>query len=285
MFAYFSKLVIAGLLAGVCISCSVSQDEELADALEKIYQLEKVVEELIASSSVPPAETIANPVVVSTTTSAASNTTEGSLIDDPSALEPIEALEEEILLTDYSWGQSGAASALQLLLGLEEDGYYGNITRNAHIQELELRGLSTGGVPVAPTTNAPVVPTTNAPVVPTTTAPDPYLGASNPAGSPLEICWSGWEENSFGAFYGTAHVSWGAPSNDGGAPIVSYGITGLWRDNWVESSPGSVTLEEVAAYSGITMVVKVTNAAGLHAITVLSDSSPYQTPTNHCVRN
>ena len=277
MFAYFSKLVIASLLAGVCISCSVSQDEELADALEKIYQLEKVVEELIASSSVPPAETIANPVVVSTTTFATSNTTEGSLIDDPSALEPIEALEEEILLTDYSWGQSGAASALQLLLGLEEDGYYGNITRNAHIQELELRGLSTGGVPVAPTTNAPVVPTT--------TAPDPYLGASNPAGSPLEICWSGWEENSFGAFYGTAHVSWGAPSNDGGAPIVSYGITGLWRDNWVESSPGSVTLEEVAAYSGITMVVKVTNAAGLYATTVLSDSSPFQTPTNHCVRN
>jgi hypothetical protein len=63
------------------------------------------------------------------------------LPDDPESL---------ILLADYVWMDpttSGATIALQELLELEADGWYGLGTRAAHLVELEARGLPVSSVP------------------------------------------------------------------------------------------------------------------------------------------
>jgi hypothetical protein len=72
--------------------------------------------------------------------------------------------EVELILTGvYSWGPSSTAEALQTVLGVVADGWYGNQTRSTHLTELEARGLPTDGVPTPPTT-------TEAPAETTTTA-------------------------------------------------------------------------------------------------------------------
>ena len=70
--------------------------------------------------------------------------------------------EVELILTGvYSWGPSSTAEALQTVLGVFADGWYGNQTHLAHLTELEARGLSTDGVPTPPTTTeAPAETTT-----------------------------------------------------------------------------------------------------------------------------
>ena len=70
--------------------------------------------------------------------------------------------EVELILTGaYSWGVSSTAEALQTVLGVLADGWYGNQTRLAHLTELEARGLPTDGVPTPPTTTeAPAETTT-----------------------------------------------------------------------------------------------------------------------------
>ena len=67
---------------------------------------------------------------------------------------------ELILTAAYSWGPSSTAEALQTVLGVVADGWYGNQTRLAHLAELEARGLSTDAVPTPPTTTVAVVTTT-----------------------------------------------------------------------------------------------------------------------------
>ena len=59
---------------------------------------------------------------------------------------------EAILTASYQWGPSSIAQALQTVLEIEADGWYGNGTRAAHIAALEERGLATDGVPSVPTT-------------------------------------------------------------------------------------------------------------------------------------
>ena len=72
--------------------------------------------------------------------------------------------EVELILTGvYNWGPSSTAEALQAVLGVVADGWYGNQTRSTHLTELEARGLPTDGVPTPPTT-------TEAPAETTTTA-------------------------------------------------------------------------------------------------------------------
>ena len=70
--------------------------------------------------------------------------------------------EVELILTGaYSWGPSSTTEALQTVLGIVADGWYGNQTRLAHLTELEARGLPTDGVPTPPTTTeAPAETTT-----------------------------------------------------------------------------------------------------------------------------
>jgi hypothetical protein len=82
-----------------------------------------------------------------------------------------------ILTAVYGWGPSSTAEALQTVLGIGADGWYGNQTRSAHLAALEARGLSTDGVPAPPTTTteAPAEgeATTEAPAETTTTTEAP----------------------------------------------------------------------------------------------------------------
>ena len=74
--------------------------------------------------------------------------------------------EVELILTGvYSWGSSSTAEALQTVLGVVADGWYGNQTRLAHLTELEARGLPTDGVPTTPTTTEAPAETTTTTVV------------------------------------------------------------------------------------------------------------------------
>jgi len=57
----------------------------------------------------------------------------------------------EILTASYSWGPSDDSEALQAVLGVPVDGWYGVETRAAHLAELEKRGLTVGNVPPRPT--------------------------------------------------------------------------------------------------------------------------------------
>ena len=69
-----------------------------------------------------------------------------------------------ILIDTYTWGQSQKTRALQQVLGLTPDGYYGSGTRSAHLTELEGRGLSTAGVPDIPPTPTPAPTPTPTPL-------------------------------------------------------------------------------------------------------------------------
>ena len=74
-------------------------------------------------------------------------TTEDEIEDPPPIPEDPESL---ILLADYEWMDSEtseATTALQELLGLDADGWYGIGTRAAHLAALEEKGLPTDNVP------------------------------------------------------------------------------------------------------------------------------------------
>ena len=61
----------------------------------------------------------------------------------------------EILTASYSWGPSDDTKALQAVLGVPVDGWYGVETRAAHLAELGKRGLTVGNVPAGPLENDP----------------------------------------------------------------------------------------------------------------------------------
>ncbi len=124
----------------------VEVETELAEVNSENSELQSTVEDLEASLETR--ETAA-PTTVAPVVSIA--------IEVP---EP----EVELILTGvYSWGPSSTAEALQTVLGVVADGWYGNQTRSTHLTELEARGLPTDGVPTPPTT-------TEAPAETTTTA-------------------------------------------------------------------------------------------------------------------
>ena len=78
--------------------------------------------------------------------------------------------EVELILTGaYSWGPSSTTEALQTVLGILADGWYGNQTRLAHLTELEARGLPTDGVPTPPTATETPAETTTATETPAET--------------------------------------------------------------------------------------------------------------------
>ena len=68
--------------------------------------------------------------------------------------------EEAVLLASYPWGPSDEAVILQTVLGVTADGWYGGGTRNAHLAELEARGLNAANVPPVPTTTTTTPPPT-----------------------------------------------------------------------------------------------------------------------------
>ena len=83
---------------------------------------------------------------------------------------PIPVIDEEAVLTfAYEWGPSEEAAALQTLLGITADGWYGPGTQAAHITELEARGLSTDNVPNSPPPTTTTVATETTAAAETTT--------------------------------------------------------------------------------------------------------------------
>ena len=81
------------------------------------------------------------------------------------------------------------AEALQKVLGVVADGWYGNQTRLAHLTVLEARGLPTDGVPVPPTATTEATTegevTTEAPAE-TTTTEAPAEGETTTTEAPAE---------------------------------------------------------------------------------------------------
>jgi len=126
---------------------------ELVQLREDVLDLETEIELLAVAPPQP------EPLIVTTTTvpeveDAQVTTTTAQLPTLPSIIDTVinDSEVEAILTASYQWGPSSVAEALQTVLGIEADGWYGNGTRAAHVAALEERGLMTDGVPSVPTT-------------------------------------------------------------------------------------------------------------------------------------
>jgi len=170
-----APLAMILVLSTVGAGCSLlsSDDGEVEVLRAELASLREEVVGLsadIAALSVVPA--------AATTTAPAPEVTEPVVEEEPEVTPPEspvdEPVDEEAILTaTYGWGPSDEAVALQQVLGIGADGWYGGGTRAAHVAELDARGLAHDGVPTAPTTTT-VAPeesttTTAAPVESTTT--------------------------------------------------------------------------------------------------------------------
>ena len=118
-----------------------------------------------ATTTTIPVETTTTAVTpdTTTTTSTTSTTTTTTTVVPASTTTTAPPIDEEaVLLASYPWGPSDEAVILQTVLGIDADGWYGGGTRNAHLAELEARGLNTANVPPVPTTTTapPTAPTT-----------------------------------------------------------------------------------------------------------------------------
>ena len=182
-------IALVSILALVGAGCGLfeSNDDELETLRAELVQLREDVLDLeteVALLAVSPPTTAASAPTVTTTTrprasssssssvSATTTTTSAWSSSEPSAVEASETEVELILTAVYGWGPSSTAEALQKVLGVGADGWYGNQTRLAHLAVLEARGLRTDGVPAPPTTTeAPAEgeATTEAPAETTTT--------------------------------------------------------------------------------------------------------------------
>ena len=126
---------------------------ELVQLREDVLDLETEIELLAVTPPQP------EPLVVTTTTvpeaeDVQATTTTVQLPTLPSIVDTVvdDSEVEAILTASYQWGPSSIAQALQTVLEIEADGWYGNGTRAAHMAALEERGLATDGVPSVPTT-------------------------------------------------------------------------------------------------------------------------------------
>ena len=152
-------LISFSIIATGCGLFESSDDEiqtlraELVQLREDVLDLETEIELLAVAPPQP------EPLVVTTTTTpeaedVQATTTTVQLPTLPSIVDTVvdDSEVEAILTASYQWGPSSIAQALQTVLEIEADGWYGNGTRAAHIAALEERGLATDGVPSVPTT-------------------------------------------------------------------------------------------------------------------------------------
>ena len=104
-----------------------------------------------------------------TATSAVSTTSvqTPTSLASPTTVFPVS--EDLVLASTFAWGESSPrVRLLQQVLGTTADGIYGEDTRAAHFAALSRRGLSTGGVPLAPVSAATTTTTTTTPTTTTT---------------------------------------------------------------------------------------------------------------------
>ena len=154
-------LISFSIIATGCGLFESSDDEiqtlraELVQLREDVLDLETEIELLAVAPPQP------EPLVATTTTipeagveGVQATTTTVQLPTLPSIVDTVvdNGEVEAILTASYQWGPSSIAQALQTVLEIEADGWYGNGTRAAHMAALEERGLATDGVPSVPTT-------------------------------------------------------------------------------------------------------------------------------------
>ena len=135
-------------------SCGSSSDSDealntqLAETQEKIEELQQTVKEL--KEKAERENQLVDESQEEVTESNEQNTEETNQ-ENSSDMDPDDPSEEAItanLLETYSWFEnSEAVEELQEILGIEADGWYGAITREAHLAILETKELSTAGVP------------------------------------------------------------------------------------------------------------------------------------------
>tara|TARA_B100000902_G_scaffold26214_1_gene31544 strand:+ start:19581 stop:20375 length:795 start_codon:yes stop_codon:yes gene_type:complete len=76
---------------------------------------------------------------------------EVTILQEPSIAELEQGVAMFALTTDYQWNETSArVKILQGIIGVEDDGVYGHMTREAHIKELEAVGLDSTNVPSVP---------------------------------------------------------------------------------------------------------------------------------------
>ena len=161
-----SLIICLSVIATGCGLFESNDDEiqtlraELVQLREDVLDLETEIELLAVAPPQP------EPLIVTTTTmpdleEIQVTTTTAQLPTLPSIIDTVVNDSEvtAILIASYQWGPSSVTEALQTVLGIEADGWYGNGTRAAHVAALEERGLTTDGVPSVPTTTT----TTEAP--------------------------------------------------------------------------------------------------------------------------
>ena len=143
-------LISLSIIATGCGLFESSDDEiqtlraELVQLREDVLDLETEIELLAVAPPQP------EPLVVTTTTMAEvedvqATTTTVQLPTLPSIVDTVvnDSEVEAILTASYQWGPSSITEALQTVLEIEADGWYGNGTRAAHVAALEERGLAT----------------------------------------------------------------------------------------------------------------------------------------------
>ena len=154
-----AMLISLSVIATGCGLFESNDDEiqtlraELVQLREDVLDLETEIELLAVAPPQP------EPLIVTTTTMSEVEdvqvtTTTAQLPILPSIIDTVvnDSEVEAILVASYQWGPSSVTEALQTVLGIEADGWYGNGTRAAHVAALEERGLATDGVPSVPTT-------------------------------------------------------------------------------------------------------------------------------------
>lgn len=154
-----AMLISLSVIATGCGLFESNDDEiqtlraELVQLREDVLDLETEIELLAVAPPQP------EPLIVTTTTMSEVEdvqvtTTTAQLPTLPSIIDTVinDSEVEAILTASYQWGPSSVTEALQTVLEIEADGWYGNGTRAAHVEALEERGLATDGVPGVPTT-------------------------------------------------------------------------------------------------------------------------------------
>ena len=162
-------LIVALTLVGAGCGLLESNADEVDTLRAEIIQLREDVLDLQTEVSllaaVPPTTStvttttrVSSSAPVATTTSRASGTPATSP-PAPTTTVDVSTLDEETVLTaTYEWGPSDPTVALQQVLGVVADGWYGNNTRAAHVAALQDLALPTDGVPSAPDTTTTEAP-------------------------------------------------------------------------------------------------------------------------------
>ena len=142
---WFLILIVFALL-GSCGSETESSEKEADISVDTVPESENLNQEATETTSQTSTTALA-----STTTTLLTSTTTASTTTTSTTTEAL-INEEAVLLASYQWGPSEETKILQTVLNLEVDGWYGEATRAAHLQELETRSLNLDNVPSAPTT-------------------------------------------------------------------------------------------------------------------------------------